>query len=147
MAPYGSQLDPIWIQMDPRWIHLDFSRGCRCTARAADVQQELQACAAGAAGMCSRGCRCTARAADVQQGLQMYSRGCRYAAGAADVVTAGAAADVVTAGAADVQQGLQACAQEGFRHVPNQVSGMWAALLQAWLRLSGGENFYLEHQR
>ena len=24
MAPYGSQLDPIWIQMDPRWIHLDF---------------------------------------------------------------------------------------------------------------------------
>ena len=24
MAPYGSQLDPIWIQMDPTWIHLDF---------------------------------------------------------------------------------------------------------------------------
>jgi len=97
--------------------------------------------------MYSKGCTCIAGAAHVQQGLQMYSRGCRYAAGAADVVTAGAAADVVTAGAADVQQGLQACAQEGFRHVPNQVSGMWAALLQAWLRLSGGENFYLEHQR
>ena len=91
--------------------------------------------------MYSKGCTCIAGAAHVQQGLQMYSRGCRYAAGAADVVTPGAAADVVTAGAADVQQGLQACAQEGFRHVPNQVSGMWAALLQAWLRLSGGENF------
>ena len=113
--------------------------GWLCLAVAAHVQQGLQ--------KYSRGCTCKAGAADVQQGLQMYSRGCRYAAGAADVVTAGAAADVVTAGAADVQQGLQACAQEGFRHVPNQVSGMWAALLQAWLRLSGGENFYLEHQR
>ena len=83
--------------MDPRWIHLDFI-WIPSGSHMDPYNSQMDPFGSQIDPMYSRGCRyaagvadvVTAGAAHVQQGLHMYSRGCRC-----------------TAGAADMQQGLQ----------------------------------------